>query len=44
MVMVETVPKHLKEIEELLNQVQPDNMTPIEALQFVDMLKKKNTK
>jgi DNA mismatch repair protein MutS len=44
MVMVETVPKHLKEIEELLKQVQPDNMTPIEALQFVDMLKKKNEK
>ena len=44
MVMIEKVPKHLEEIEQLLKQINPDNMTPIEALQFVDMLKKKSEK
>jgi DNA mismatch repair protein MutS len=40
-VMIEKVPKQLEEIDELLKQADPNNMTPLEALQFVDMLKKK---
>ncbi|MBR2544895.1 MAG: DNA mismatch repair protein MutS [Erysipelotrichaceae bacterium] len=40
-VMIEKVPKQLEEIDELLRQADPNNMTPLEALQFVDMLKKK---
>ena len=40
-VMIEKVPKQLEEIDELLKQADPNNMTPLEALQFVDLLKKK---
>ena len=40
-VMIEKVPKQLEEIDELLKQADPNNMTHLEALQFVDMLKKK---
>ncbi len=40
-IMVEKVPTELKEIESVLKDVDPENITPIEALQLVDSLKKK---
>lgn len=44
MVMVEKVPKELKEIEDILTKADPNNMTPIEALQLIAELKKKTEK
>ena len=41
-IMMEKIPKNLQEIETILKNVNPDNMTPIEALQLVDRLKKIN--
>lgn len=40
-VMMETVPRELADIKKLLLLSEPNNMTPIEALQFVVMLKEK---
>ncbi|MBR0385858.1 MAG: DNA mismatch repair protein MutS [Erysipelotrichaceae bacterium] len=40
-IMMEKVPKNLQEIETVLKNTNPDNMTPIEALQLVASLKKK---
>ena len=38
-VMVEKVPKNMKEIDEILQNTDPNNMTPLEALQLVAKLK-----
>ncbi|TFG81555.1 MAG: DNA mismatch repair protein MutS, partial [Erysipelotrichales bacterium] len=35
-----TVPKHLAKIEEQLNQIDPDNTTPLEALRYLNEWKK----
>ena len=40
-VMVEKVPQQLKDIEDILTRADPNNMTPIEALQLVADLKKR---
>lgn len=40
-IMLEKVPKNLKEIEEILNKADPNNMTPIESLQLLAKLKEK---
>ena len=39
--MVEKVPQQLKDIEDILTRADPNNMTPIEALQLVADLKKR---
>ena len=39
LVVMEKVPANLRETEEILNKVDPNNMTPIEALQLVARLK-----
>ena len=43
-VMVEKVPKNIKEIGEILDKIDPNNMTPLEALQLVSKLKDMNRK
>ena len=40
-IMLEKVPKNLKEIEETLQQVDPNNITPLESLQLLAKLKEK---
>ncbi|MCR5066616.1 MAG: DNA mismatch repair protein MutS [Erysipelotrichaceae bacterium] len=40
-VMMEVVPNDVREIKDILKNVDPDNMTPIEALQLVAQLKGK---
>ncbi len=40
-VMMEVVPKEIKEVKEILENVDPNNMTPLEALQLVNTLKGK---
>ena len=37
--MVEKVPKNLKEMDEIIKNTDPNNMTPLEALQLVAKLK-----
>lgn len=43
-IMMEKVPSNLKEIEKVLKDVDPNNITPIEALQLVASLKEKTEK
>ena len=40
-IMLEKIPNDLQQIKELLQLADPNNMTPIEALQFVSTLKEK---
>ena len=39
--MLEKVPNDLQQIKDLLLLADPNNMTPLEALQFVSSLKEK---
>ena len=38
---MEKVPANIKEIEEIMKKVDPNNMTPIEALQLLSSMKNK---
>ena len=40
-IMLEKIPNDLQQVKELLQLADPNNMTPIEALQFVSTLKEK---
>ncbi len=40
-IVMEKIPPHIKEIEEIMRKIDPNNMTPIEALQLLSMMKNK---
>jgi DNA mismatch repair protein MutS len=40
-IVMEKIPVHIKEIEEIMKNVDPNNMTPIEALQLLSKMKDK---
>ncbi|MGI6607745.1 MAG: DNA mismatch repair protein MutS [Erysipelotrichaceae bacterium] len=40
-IVMEKIPPHIKDVEEIMKKVDPDNITPIEALQLLATMKNK---
>ncbi|NMA16035.1 MAG: DNA mismatch repair protein MutS, partial [Erysipelotrichia bacterium] len=40
-IVMEKIPPQIKEIEDIIKKVNPNNMTPIEALQLIALMKNK---
>ncbi|NLZ75057.1 MAG: DNA mismatch repair protein MutS [Erysipelotrichia bacterium] len=40
-IVMEKIPSHIKEIEDIIKKVDPNNITPIEALQLIALMKNK---